>query len=291
MKVKLITGESFGTRSMATFIETEDINILIDPGVALAPKRFGLPPHPIELEKLENDWKSIVSYAHKSDLVIITHYHYDHFSPKRYIEDIYTGKKLFLKNPNEMINFNQKRRAHYFIKQIEPLVEFIKFADGKEYILGNTKIVFSNPVPHGMDSKLGYVLEVAVSNGKHTFLYTSDVEGLTLDEQISFVVDMNPDIVYVDGPTTYLINNKCSEEDVNLSIINISSLLNLPNLKVLIIDHHLVRDANWDVWIFEILETAKRNKIWIGTAAEFMGLKPNLLEAFRRELYEKYPVR
>ena len=38
--------DSFGVRSMATFVETDDLKVLIDPGVALAPVRYGLEPHP-----------------------------------------------------------------------------------------------------------------------------------------------------------------------------------------------------------------------------------------------------
>jgi predicted metallo-beta-lactamase superfamily hydrolase len=37
--------DSFGVRSMSTFVETDDLRILIDPGVALAPIRYGLEPH------------------------------------------------------------------------------------------------------------------------------------------------------------------------------------------------------------------------------------------------------
>ena len=45
--------DSFGVRSMATFVETDDLKVLIDPGVALAPVRYGLEPHPLEWQRLD----------------------------------------------------------------------------------------------------------------------------------------------------------------------------------------------------------------------------------------------
>ena len=52
MKIIPISSDSLGVRSMATYIETKDCKILIDPSAALGPKRYGLPPHQKELETL-----------------------------------------------------------------------------------------------------------------------------------------------------------------------------------------------------------------------------------------------
>lgn len=78
MRVIPIASDSMGTRSMATFVETRDLKVIIDPAVALGPKRNGLPPHPMEIEKMEEDWREIREYTARSDVVVITHYHYDH---------------------------------------------------------------------------------------------------------------------------------------------------------------------------------------------------------------------
>jgi len=51
--------DSFGVRSMATFVETDDLKVLIDPGVALAPVRYGLGPHPLEWQRLDEAWEAI----------------------------------------------------------------------------------------------------------------------------------------------------------------------------------------------------------------------------------------
>jgi len=51
--------ESLGVRSMCLYVETRDVRILFDAGVSLAPRRFGLPPHPRELERarVRGSWK------------------------------------------------------------------------------------------------------------------------------------------------------------------------------------------------------------------------------------------
>ncbi len=50
LKVTPLAFESLGVRSSALSIESDDLKIVIDPAVALAPTRFGLPPHPVEEE-------------------------------------------------------------------------------------------------------------------------------------------------------------------------------------------------------------------------------------------------
>jgi len=48
VKIVPIAFDSLGVRSMATFGETADMKILIDPAAAPAPTRYGFPPHPVE---------------------------------------------------------------------------------------------------------------------------------------------------------------------------------------------------------------------------------------------------
>ena len=44
MNVVPLAADSIGVRSMATYVECGQTRVLIDPGAALAPNRFGLPP-------------------------------------------------------------------------------------------------------------------------------------------------------------------------------------------------------------------------------------------------------
>jgi hypothetical protein len=285
LKIELLAGESLGTRSMAAYIETSDARILIDPGVALAPRRFGLPPHRIELDRQREQWETVVKYGKGADIIVITHYHYDHHNPKRDLKGLFSGKTVLCKDPLENINFSQSRRGMYFIDRIKEFVGRIEYSDERWFQFGDTRIVFSKPTPHGVDTRLGYVLEVYISDGDDSFLFSSDVEGLPLDEQLEFIEMTNPETVYIDGPLTYMLGSKYPESSLNSALSNIKRLTRLNNLRKLIIDHHLTRDAEWVSWITDIRIAAESRGIWVGTAAEFMGKRPSLLEAYRRELY------
>lgn len=289
MKIKFISFDSMGTRSMATFVETNDVNIFIDPGAALGPFRYGLPPHPLEIEKLKQDWENIVHYANNSDVMIITHYHYDHHNPKIYL-DIYNGKDLLIKHPSQKINRSQFIRASFFIKQLGTRPKSINYADGKEFVYGKTLIRFSQPVAHGVNDKLGYVIEVLVDDGDYKFLFTSDIEGAPLLSHITFIIETRPNIIVMDGPMTYMLGNKFAEHDLISSINNIIQILDKVKPEALIIDHHLLRDLQWNNRIQKVIDKGNNVGTRVLSAAEYSGQKINLLEAQRKELYKLKPV-
>ncbi len=107
MKVVPMASDSLGVRSMATYVETKDCKILIDPSAALGPKRYGLPPAEQEIAALEKIKNEIAKTAKQCDILTISHYHYDHYDPSA---DFYKGKKVFAKDINKNINkFQQKR--------------------------------------------------------------------------------------------------------------------------------------------------------------------------------------
>ncbi len=277
MRIKPIAADSLGVRSMATLVKTRDTSILIDPSAALGPRRFGLRPHKVELKALEESWNNIVEYAEDVDVIIITHYHYDHHSRKRNIE-IYKGKILFIKDPQSMINDSQRWRSRAFLKRIEGLPERIIIADGKEFFIGDTLISFSDPVPHGeQNTKLGYVLEVFIERGTHSFLFSSDVEGLLDNSQVRFIVEHNPEVVYLDGPPVYLGERKLPWELLETSINNIRYVIENTDVRKLIIDHHLLRDLRFREYMGGINSFI--------TVADFIGVPLNMLEARRRELW------
>ena len=63
MNVKPLASESLGVRSMATYVETKDCKILIDPSAALGPKRYGLSPHQKERIVLSKTKESACRWA------------------------------------------------------------------------------------------------------------------------------------------------------------------------------------------------------------------------------------
>ena len=289
MRVRLLSFDSMGVRSMCTVVETGDAKIMIDPGAALGPRRYGLKPHPIELERLRICKALIAEEAADSDLIIITHYHYDHFPrPSDDIEWL-RGKRILLKDPSNMINWSQRRRAAYFLERLRRVEARPEVADAGSVRIGGSRVRFSKPVEHGNDSRLGYVLQVLIADRGEKLLHSSDVEGFVSGDQVRFVRESKPDILICDGPMTYMLGNKFGEEDLENSLRNLASLVKAGFLSDLIIDHHLLRDLEWRARIQPLLDLAEGCGVRVSTAARFMGLEELLLEANRRKLYEEYP--
>jgi len=289
MKIIPIAFDSLGTRSMATFVQTDDIKIFIDPGVSLAPFRYSLPPHPLELQRLDEHWNRILNYAKKSEILIITHYHYDHHNPDENLE-IYENKIVFIKNPKEKINLSQRERSSYFLEKIGNLPKQINFADGKTFEFGGTKIKFSQPVFHGTNQRLGYVIEVLIDDGDYKFIHTSDVEGPSQKDQTDFILENKPNLLILDGPLSYMLGYRYSYESFNQSIENMIKIIQNSPLEILIIDHHFLRDLKWDKRVRKASEIAKEKNVKFQTAADFLGKQIDMLEANRKELYKRYPV-
>ena len=282
MEIVPIAFDSMGVRSMATFVKTRDVAITIDPSVSLAPSRYGLPPHKIEIEQMEEKWREIKGFVEKSDVVIVTHYHYDHHNPEEV--EIFEGKKLLLKHPKDKINRSQIERAEYFLEKLKNVKVEIDFCDGKKYEFGNTFVEISKPVFHGANQKLGFVLEVFVSDGKNSFLFSSDVEGPLHADQTEFILQRRPEIVFIDGPMSYMLGYRFSKASLEKAVENLKKISEVS--KEIVLDHHLLRDINWRNQISELFVHAEQFSTEIKSAAEFRGVEENLLEARRRELYE-----
>lgn len=284
MKIIPLASDSMGTRSMATFVETKGCKVLIDPGVALGPSRYGLPPHPLEMERMDVHWRSIKSYAEKADVLVVTHYHYDHHDPDE--PDVYRDKTLLMKHPKENINKSQKGRAAFFLNRLGDLPKRIEFSDGKEFSFGSTIIRFSKAVPHGTNTKLGYVTEVCIDDGKEKFVHTSDVEGPSLDEQVQFLLDEKPKVIFCDGPMTYMLGYRYSNKSLEISVDNIIRVIDETKIEKFVLDHHFLRDLKWNERIDRAFEAAKKKKVKLMTFADFLGEKNDMLEARRKELYK-----
>ncbi|RKZ01212.1 MAG: hypothetical protein DRQ10_02545 [Candidatus Hydrothermota bacterium] len=289
MEIKLLAADSMGTRSMATFVKTDDVAIMIDPGVALGPSRYGLPPHALEIERLEMHWNRIAEWTKQADVIFVTHYHYDHHNPDHV--ELYEGKEVFLKHPTENINRSQRERASYFIERLKGIPKKLEFAEGRSLTYGNTRIELSKAVFHGTNSRLGFVFEIFIDDGKETFLFTSDVEGPAIDDQVQFIFDHAPDILYVDGPMTYMLGFRYSRKNFEKSIENLVRLIEEVKLKKLVLEHHLLRDLKWREKMAPVFEAGQRYGTQVISAAEFMGEPEDLLEARRKELYKLYPSR
>src|SRR5512143_928697 len=214
MNIIPLAAESLGVRSAAFFIETAGVSVLIDPGVSLAAMRFGLPPHPLEVKAMNESWRVIKEYAARADILIMTHYHFDHFDPTEPL--VLNGKVLLMKHPDE--NFNALPRR-------------VEFVDNNRFDFGGTAIRFSPAVPHGPSAQGGWVVEVSVQEGESRFLHTSDIQGASLPQHMQFILSENPNVLYLDGPLTYRIGRGFSLDDLRASISNICTVIETTRLR------------------------------------------------------------
>jgi len=259
---------------------------MIDPSVSLAPRRYGLPPHAIEIRRMNEIWDEILKRSRESDVIVITHYHFDHFSLDE--PEQFRNKWLLIKHPREKINFSQMRRSALFLKKVEGIARRIEYCDSREFKVDGTTLKFSNPVSHGIDKRLGFVVEVAITDGEDKLLFTSDVEGPALEEQVEFILKENPEILFVDGPMTYMLGYKYPESALTQSIENLLRVIRSSQVRELILDHHLLRDLNYAEKIREVLDEGRKMGCKILSMAELLGRENELLEARRRELFQLY---
>src|SRR5262249_49730834 len=81
--------------------------ILIDPGAALGPSRFNLPPADEEWDALKRANDRIGAYAQRAPLVFVSHYHEDHF---RYDPALYRDRTVWAKDPARLLRPAQTER-------------------------------------------------------------------------------------------------------------------------------------------------------------------------------------
>jgi predicted metallo-beta-lactamase superfamily hydrolase len=280
MKILPVASDSLGVRSMATFLETKDCKIFIDPSAALGPSRYGLPPTDQEIQALDQTKQKIVKIAESCHVIIISHYHYDHYDPS---EKFYIGKKVFAKDIENNINKSQKERGTDFKNIIENQCD-LEYCDNSKHQIGNTKIVFSPPFFHGPENvRLGYVIMTTIDDGEKKILHSSDVQGPVTENAKKYIMDQKPDLLIMDGPPTNFLGWRFSKQSLQDASDNLVEIIKKLECEV-ILDHHLLRDLKY-LEIFS--EPYKVGKEKVKTFAEYLGKENNTLEAHRKELWGK----
>lgn len=265
---------------MATLAETSEGVFFIDPGAALAPWRYGLPPHEVEVKALEEFLNKIYAFSRDADYFIVTHYHRDHYLYRRGEEDLYRGKVLYAKNPYVSTNWSQRTRAYTLLKKlnVESLAKRVEYVDGRTLELGRVKVIFSPPLPHGdCGTKLGWVLAVTLEEDGYVFTHASDVQGCVCKDSLIYLGSVKHDLLVISGPPTYL------EPEPSIPENTVKLLMGLKEGSTLVIDHHFLRDREYTKYM-EYLRNMRRG-VKVLTAAEFMGLEVRQLEAYRDVLW------
>jgi hypothetical protein len=106
--------DSIGAKSSCILIIT-DHNILIDPGAAVMHPSFPAKREE-KIKWYERAKQKIRLAARDADVIVISHYHHDHYIA--FDADIYSGKLIFVKNPNQYINDSQQSRAEKFFNEL-----------------------------------------------------------------------------------------------------------------------------------------------------------------------------
>lgn len=290
--------ESLGVRSMCTFVETPDVRVLIDAGVALG-YRFRLLPHPLEYRVRRECREKIREAASKADVITVSHYHNDHHTPnfaeteligcsRREAERIYRDKIVLFKDIRSAINFSQRRRGWMFQQFCKKISKEQHVADGRRFEFGKTAVRFSEPVVHGEEqTELGWVLMCTVEYENRKFVHAPDIQGPMSEATLQLLVSERPDVLVLGGPPLYLVDSKVARSSFERGMTHAAELAKV--VPTIILDHHLLRDAQWRESAQPILDAARSHAHKVVTAAEYMGVQDSLLEASRRELYEKHP--
>jgi len=290
MRIRIIASDSMGVRSIATVVEACGLVIGIDLGAALGPRRYGLPPHPLELKRLDESIDRALRWLRESHVVIITHYHYDHYM-RDYPEEYY-GKILLVKHPTRDINRSQAIRSYKFLKKggVEDNAR-VEYADSRTFNIEGVRISLSEPSWHGEPgTRLGKVIMARIECEGRVFIYGSDIQG-PMDEKTLATLESwsrmpGEYTILVDGPPTYFAGYKVSHEAVNTGLSNMLEIIRRIRPNTLIIDHHLVRDINYRSRIEEHITEASRAGVRLVNAAQFMGVREEPLEALRKILWE-----
>lgn len=338
--------DSLGAKTTCTLVETPEVSVLIDPGVAVMQPSF-----PASWLK-KAYWKSRARMAIKeasgrADVVVISHYHYDHFTD--FDRDIYDGKTLMVKNPNEYINDSQMGRARSFLDEVgrefggsgledfleereekdygDPLGEVphargidlgdynsrreellekweknywdrvenwrssdwvpeldlegveVVFPEGREFEFGETTLRFTRPLFHGIElSKTGWVFCTVVERGDRKFIHTSDLQGPTVEDYADWIIEEDPDVLYLDGPATYLLGFMLNKTNLSRAVDNASRIVEGIDSDLILYDHHLVREKRFRERTEKVWETAEELGKRVQTVAEYKGGRPVVLE-------------
>ncbi|MGC9071276.1 MAG: hypothetical protein ACP5HK_01055 [Acidilobus sp.] len=287
-KVSILAADSMGVRSLATLVDACGTIIGLDLGASLAPRRYGLPPHQLELQALDSAMGSIRDAIRDAEAITITHYHYDHFV--RDEPELYTGKRLFVKHPTQDINWSQRLRARRFLLQqgVEKNAS-VSYADSSSFSVGSASLEFSEPVWHGEPgTPVGKVLMVRVSCGNEHVIFASDVQGPADPAAISRLTSWaGARILILSGPPTYFAGFKVPFEAVQAGLEGLKQLIRSRVAETIVVDHHLLRDLNFADRLREHYELARAFGVRLVNAAELMGVELSQLEAHRKHLWGK----
>lgn len=337
--------DSLGAKSACTLIKTPDVSVLIDPGVAVLQPSFPA-SWDEKLRWVEEAADRIAEASEEADVIVISHYHYDHFVD--FDDELYEGKLILAKNPNEYINDSQRSRAesfygnicrtfgnaeldelmeegkekdypdpleflplarnkdyggyserkrellrkgkNWFSKRVEnwkklkliPEVKFdkceVRWADGREFRFGKTRVRFTRPLFHGIEyARIGWVISTIITLEDEKIIHSSDLEGPVIEDHSEWIINENPNVLIVDGPSTYLIPFMLNLINLRRAVENMCRIIKETDSELILYDHHLLRERLFRERVKKVYQAAEEKKKKVLTAAEYLGKTPVVL--------------
>jgi predicted metallo-beta-lactamase superfamily hydrolase len=260
---------------MATYVEAGPLAILIDPGATLAPSRYNLPPSDAEWDALRRANDRISGYARRANTVFVSHYHEDHF---RSDPVTYAGRRVIAKDPNRMVSGLQSKRAAALWRAVAPVAR-LESADSMKHKEEGIEIRLSPPLPHGLEGgTLGYLVAMTIvdSAERQRFVFASDVQGPLSPVAAAYLAQERPSLVYLAGPPSY-IEHEIGAATIERGIDHLLRLIDRTGCRV-IMDHHAVRDADYETRFARLWDTGR-----VVTAATYLGVPEAALERRRHK--------
>jgi len=164
----------------------------------------------------------------------------------------------------------------------------IENADGKTFTFGSTSMKFSKPVFHGPESsQLGWVVMTTITLHEEKFLFAPDVQGPMSAHTLQMIINEDPQLLMIGGPPLYLSQLRVGQDELQNGLKNLGEIARkIPNV---IVDHHVLRDENWQEKTISTLYDSYKSGSTFLTAAEFLGKRTTLLEASRKRLFSENP--
>jgi len=283
-RLEILGAESMGVRGLCCSVVLPGRHIVIDPGVALGYRRFGLLPHPRQVASGRRARRRILSALACATDVVFSHFHGDHVpladaNPYQLsIGELPAGFSGLhgWSLSSERLSPDMQKRFH----DLTGLLKVnLRVAEGCE----EGPLSFSQAVPHGVpESPLGSVMMTRIDMGNRVFVHASDIQ-LLHEPTVEQVIHWRPDIVLAGGPPLYLDRlGKADRERAWRCALRLAR-----NVDTVILDHHLMRSEEGALWLGMLSEKAGKE---VYCASDFMGRPRQLLEAGRVQLYEDMPV-
>lgn len=191
---------------------------------------------------------------------------------ERKMELLRKGKKWFQKRV-------EKWNSWKLIPELKSENCKVLFSDGREYVFEGTNIRFSRPFFHGIEyARVGWVIATTIIKDGEKLIHTSDLEGPVIEDQAEWIIKENPDILILDGPSTYLIPYMLNLINLRRAVKNLCRIIEeAENLKLVIYDHHLLRDRRFKDRVREVYKKSSEVGVEVTTAAEYLGEEPVIL--------------